>query len=194
MKKISDFGFVLFYILSISFSTLLVSSESNLASVNIKNIDEISSEISELNILKKQYPEYCLSSSSLDEASSCENLYDGALTTWKDNGMGCKDAWIEFTFSRDIYLEFIVIQNPEESQYFFRSYKAKDVLITNSDIGFSLNKEMQNENLSQWIDINATTSDVNIQILSAYPGEEINGISPFDECAIQEISFYGRDV
>ncbi len=66
MKKISDFGFVLFYILSISFSTLLVSSESNLASVNIKNIDEISSEISELNILKKQFPAYCLSSSSLD--------------------------------------------------------------------------------------------------------------------------------
>ena len=194
MKKISDFGFVLFYILSISFSTILISSESNLASVNIKNTDEISSEISELNIIKKQYPAYCLSSSSLDEASSCENLYDGALTTWKDNGMGCKDAWIEFTFSRDIYLEFIVIENPEESQYFFRSYKAKDVLITNSDIGFSLNKEMQNENLSQWIDINATTSDINIQILSAYPGQEINGISPFDECAIQEISFYGRDV
>ena len=53
---------------------------------------------------------------------------------------------------------------------------------------------MQNENLSQWIDINATTSDINIQILSSYPGQEINGNNPFDECAIQEISFYGRDV
>tara|TARA_X000000368_G_scaffold327836_1_gene264903 strand:- start:1042 stop:1626 length:585 start_codon:yes stop_codon:yes gene_type:complete len=194
MKKISDFTFVLFYILSISFSTLLISSESNSASVNIKNIDEISSEISEKGFLEKKYPVFCLSSSTFDQSSSCEKLYDAALTTWKDNSMGCKDAWIEFTFSRDIYLEFIVIQNPEESQYFFRSYKARDILLTNSDIEFSLNKELQNENLSQWIDINATTSDVYIKILSAYPGQEINGIQPLDECAIQEISFYGRDV
>ena len=194
MKKISDFTFVLFYILSISFSTLLISPESHSASINIKNIDEISSEISEKGFLEKKYPAFCLSSSTFDESWSCEKLYDAAPTTWEDNGMGCKDAWIELTFSRDIYLEFIVIQNPEESQYFIRSHKARDILLTNSDNGFRLNKELQNENLSQWIDINATTSDIYIQILSSYPGEEINGMQPFDECAIQEITFYGRDV
>lgn len=194
MKKLSDVTFVLTYILSITFLTLLISSESNSDSVNIKTIDEISSEIFEMNILQKKYPVFCLSSSSLDEDSSCENLYDLGFKTWKDNSLGCKDAWIEFTFSRDIYLEFIVIQNPEESQYFIRSHKARDILLTNSDNGFILNKELQNENLSQWVDINATTSDVYIQILSAYPGEEINENQPFDECAIQEITFYGRDI
>ena len=33
---------------------------------------------------------------------------------------------------------------------------------------------------------------ITIQILSAYPGEEVNGAEPFLECSIQEITFYGR--
>jgi len=42
------------------------------------------------------------------------------------------------------------------------------------------------------IDLNTTTSVITIQILSAYPGEEVNGAEAFPECAIQEITFYGR--
>jgi len=29
-------------------------------------------------------------------------------------------------------------------------------------------------------------------VVSAYPGIEFNGASPFLECALQEVSFYGR--
>ena len=43
------------------------------------------------------------------------------------------------------------------------------------------------------IDINATTAFLRIEILSAYPGEEFNGQNPFEECAIQEIRFFGKD-
>jgi len=53
--------------------------------------------------------------------------------------------------------------------------------------------ELENQNTStQWIDLNTTTSVITIQILSAYPGEEVNGAEAFPECAIQEITFYGR--
>ena len=68
----------------------------------------------------------------------------------------------------------------------------RDILITTGDSQFSLDKELENDNTSQWIDINATTSYLKIDVLSAYPGEEVSGSQPFDECAIQEITFYGR--
>ena len=76
MKKISDFGFILIYILSISFSALLISSESHKSSINIKNIEEISSEMSEEKILKIFFPSDCLASSTLSDQYSCSNLYD----------------------------------------------------------------------------------------------------------------------
>ena len=47
-------------------------------------------------------------------------------------------------------------------------------------------------NTSQWIDINQTTSYLKIDILSAFPGEDVGTNQAFDECAIQEITFYGR--
>ena len=191
MKKISDFTFVLVYILSVSLSTLLISSKSNTSSIKISSEAEISSEMSELNILQKIYPGECSSSSQYAEGWSCENLYDNTTKDWQDNMLGCKDAWIEFTFDKEIYLEFIVIENLEDSKNFIRNYKAKDILLTANSEKFFLNWELLNDNLSQWIDINITTDYLRIDILSAYPGEEFNGAAPFDECSIQEINFYG---
>jgi hypothetical protein len=66
-------------------------------------------------------------------------------------------------------------------------------LITSEEEGFSIEYELENQNTSsQWIDLNTSSSVITIQILSAYPGEEINGAEPFSECSIQEITFYGR--
>ena len=67
-----------------------------------------------------------------------------------------------------------------------------DIEITSNDSVLILSKELQNDNNSQWIDVNTTTSYIRIDILSAYPGEEVSGSQPFDECAIEEITFYGR--
>jgi len=107
--------------------------------------------------------------------------------------LACKDGWLEFNFAKEIYIEFIVFQNVEDSKSFKRNYKARDISITTNNSDFLLNKELENENTSsQWIDINDTTSYLRIDILSAYPGEEVSGNQPFDECAIQEITFYGR--
>ena len=47
-------------------------------------------------------------------------------------------------------------------------------------MSFLLNKELENDNTSQWIDINQTTSYLKIDILSAYPGEEVGGSQAFE--------------
>ena len=145
-------------------------------------------------LLEKQIPISCSASSSYKDGDgwSCENLYDRSPSSWQDNSLACKDGWLEFNFAKDIYIEFIVFQNVEDTKSFKRNYKARDILITTSDSQFNLDKELENDNTSQWIDVNATTSYLKIDILSSYPGEEVSGNNPFDECAIQEITFYGR--
>ncbi len=73
------------------------------------------------------------------------------------------------------------------------NFKPRDILITSEEEGFSIEYELENQNTSsQWIDLNTSSSVITIQILSAYPGEEVNGAEPFLECSIQEITFYGR--
>ena len=146
------------------------------------------------SILEKQYPINCSASSSYNNGDgwSCENLYDGDPSSWQDNSLQCEDGWVEFSFAKELYIEFLVFQNVVDSKSFARNFKARDILITTNETEFLLNKELENDNTSQWIDINATTSYLKIDILSAFPGEEVSGSQPFEECAIQEITFYGR--
>jgi hypothetical protein len=57
---------------------------------------------------------------------------------------------------------------------------------------YLLRKELQNTNGQQWIDINSTTASLRIDILSAYSGEDVGNSNAFKECAIQEITFFGK--
>ena len=144
-------------------------------------------------LLQLQYPFSCAASSSLGEGWSCEKIYDDEPSSWQDNGSECADATLEFTFSKDIYFQFLTYENIEDTKSFTRNHKPRDILITSEEDGFSIEYELENQNnSSQWIDLNTTSSVITIEILSAYPGEEVNGAEPFPECAIQEITFYGR--
>jgi len=147
-------------------------------------------------LLRLQKPLTCSASSTYESASSndfsCENLYDNAYTMWQDNSLNCKDGWLEFNFSEEIYIEFIVVQNAEKSTSFKRNYKVRDLLITGDDPDLEVQRELENDNYEQWVDVNTTTTFLRIDFLSAYPGEEINGQNSFDECAIQEIRFFGK--
>ena len=190
MNKISDVGFILIFIFSISFSALLIST--NTKDINSNTV--LLSDTSEQKILQIIFPAFCSASSTLDDGWSCENLYDGEYSMWQDNSLGCKDGWLEFIFYKEMYLEFIVFENLEETENFIRNYKVRDIVLTTNDNTFVLNKEFKNANTSQWLDINTETDFIRIDILSAYPGEEISGKVAYDECAIQEITFYGRDI
>ena len=145
------------------------------------------------SLMKRQFPFSCTASSSLGDGWSCEKIYDNEPSSWQDKSLECADATLEFTFSKDIYFEFLTYENLDDSKSFKRNFKPRDILITSEEDGFSIEYELENQNTStQWIDLNTTTSVITIQILSAYPGEEVNGAEAFPECAIQEITFYGR--
>ena len=144
------------------------------------------------SVLQKMFPISCASSSQLSEEYSCENLYDGTLKSWQDNELECKDGFLEFTFSDPMYLEFIVFQNLESTNSFKRNYKVRDIQITTDENSILIEKEIQNNNGQQWIDINSTTGNLRIDILSAYSGEDIGNSNAFKECAIQELTFFGK--
>ena len=143
--------------------------------------------------LKPQIPISCKASSNYNEGFSCENLYDESNSMWQDNSLSCKDAILEFTFSDNVYFEFIVIQNAEKSSSFKKNFKARDIRITTDESDYEVDKELENDNFQQWIDLNTYANTIKIEILSAYPGEEFNGQNPFNECAIQEIKFFGKN-
>ena len=148
------------------------------------------------SMLKLQKPLFCAASTTYESGNSgdfsCENLYDNDYTMWQDNSLQCKDGWLEFTFADEIFIEFIVVQNAEKSTSFKRNYKIRDLLITGSDPELEIQKELENDNYEQWVDVNTTTSYLRLDFLSAYPGEDLNGQNAFEECAIQEIRFFGK--
>jgi hypothetical protein len=133
-----------------------------------------------------------MSSSQLSEEYSCENLYDGTLKSWQDNELECEDGYLEFTFKDSMYLEFIVFQNLESTNSFKRNFSVRDIQVTTDQSSILIEKEMQNNNGQQWIDVNSTTATLRIDILSAYSGEDIGNSNAFKECAIQELTFYGK--
>ena len=144
------------------------------------------------SVLKKMYPISCTSSSQLDEEYSCENLYDGTLKSWQDNELECVDGFLEFTFSNPMYIEFIVFQNLESSTSFKRNFKVRDIQVITDENSILIEKELQNTNNQQWINIDSTTATLRIDILSAYSGEDVGISKAFKECAIQQLTFYGK--
>jgi hypothetical protein len=158
----------------------------------VEQITSTSSTTTIQSVLQKMFPISCMSSSQLNEEYSCENLYDGTLKSWQDNELQCENGYLEFTFSDSMYLEFIVFQNLESNNSFKRNYRVRDIQVTTDENSILIEKELENNNGQQWININSTTATLRIDILSAYSGENIGNSNAFKECAIQELTFYGK--
>ena len=191
MKKISDFSFVLFYILSISFLSLLISINST--SSVVKQADN-----SEEAILQMIYPVKCSSSSTLSDEYSCEYLYDSDYTYWSDDRNSCSlPTWIHFTFEEDIFLEFIVIQNVEDSDLFNTRYNIKEFRLRTYNQGIDESPVMrilEDNNISQWFDINENVNKIKIEVFNAYPPTKYLDLSETKSCVLQDIRFYGRNI
>ena len=177
MNKISDFGFVVIYVLSISFSGLLISLDNNL-------VDEY-----EFGLI---IPESCTSSSQFSDEYSCEKLFDGLTSVWSDNSNACNDeTWIEFYFNREYFIEFIVLRNPESPEWFYTSHKIKNFMIQTTN-GTVLTKMLENDDIQQWLDINEYISELKIEILDTYPSEKYGTYPATKDCVLMEVNFYGR--
>ena len=138
-------------------------------------------------ILKKLFPEYCESANELNDDYSCNNLIQGNVLGWKsfDN---CKDEWITFTFDKEYYVEFIVLENFQLDSQFMKTDKIEKLTISlpNRDIApitFGLN----NNKDSQWVDLNRHTDAIKFSVNSSYNN------TPSVPCGIQTITFFGKD-
>jgi len=191
VKKISDFSFILFYILSVSFLSLLIS-------INSTSSVVISGDSSEESWLQMIYPVECSSSPTLSAEYSCENLYDSDFTYWSDNKNSCSlPTWIQFTFEEDIFLEFIVILNVERSDLFNTRYNIQDFRLRtyNEEIDVSpVMRNLEDDNILQWFDINEKVNKIKIEVFSVYPPKDDLGMNDTKSCVLQEITFYGRNL
>ena len=86
-------------------------------------------------ILKKLFPEYCESANELNDDYSCNNLIQGNVLGWKsfDN---CKDEWITFTFDKEYYVEFIVLENFQLDSQFMKTDKIEKLTIWKKNPNF----------------------------------------------------------
>ena len=143
--------------------------------------------------LEKKYPSGCDSTSTLSEEYSCSNLFDNLDTVWQSSSNICQEEKITFTFKEPIFLEFLVFQNPASTTVFEESIIVATLGITSdNESKYFVSKELEYDNTSQWIDINSEILyDLTIKIVRNYPQNIDNQES---RCAIQEVTFYGRDL
>ena len=82
----------------------------------------------------------------------------------------------------------MVIQNFEIDNLFQQYDKVKEL-----NIIYSSNRvepqlfQMENNNISQWIDLNQETTSVSLEIKSSYKDPENS------QCGVASVSFYGRE-
>ena len=144
--------------------------------------------------LEKKYPSGCDSTSSQSEEYSCTNLFDNLDTVWQSSSNICQEETITFTFKEPIFLEFMVFQNPESTTVFEESIIVATLgLTSDNESKYFVSKQLEYDNsFSQWIDINSEILyNLTLKIVRNYPQNIDNQES---RCAIQEVTFYGRNL
>ena len=142
------------------------------------------------SILQLITPISCVSSSDFIENNFCEELYYQNYygEGWVTADEICYKEYITFDFKKNVYLEFMVIENFEIDNLFQRYDKVKEL-----NIIYSSNRiepqlfQMENSNTSQWVDLNQETTSVSLEIKSSYKDPENS------QCGIASVSFYGRE-
>lgn len=160
----------------------------NNSEVEFTSDDVVQIDDSEL-ILQLITPFSCTSSSDFIENNFCEELYYDNYygEGWVTADEICYKEYITFDFKKSVYLEFMVIQNFELDNLFEQYDKVKEL-----NIIYSSNRtptqlfQMENNSISQWVDLNQETSHVSLEIKSSYKEPE-NA-----QCSIASVSFYGR--
>lgn len=133
-------------------------------------------------------------SSTLNDNFACTNLIDGTERYWNDQSAQGRDAWIEFTFSEPIAIEQIVFKNVTEDASFKKNYRVQGFEITTDDLpDRPFIDQLDDTNRSQLILLaSLRTRQLTFTVTSTYEAEAVEGETPFNELAIDEIEFYGR--
>ena len=159
-----------------------------------KEKEVVKGDTSEKIFLSLIEPIDCTESNKLSNKYSCNNLLDWDYYFWSDNGNLCKNQWVEFNFGEETYIEFIVLQNLERSSEFKVNYRIKDLEIyTDSRDEFPIKKTLEDDNFEQWLDVNQNLTYLRIQMLNGYSSVKDGDIEPTNNCALQEVRFYGYE-
>ena len=160
----------------------------------INPTESIKGDTAEEIFLSLIEPIDCTESNKLSNKYSCNNLLDWDYYFWSDNGNFCNNQWVEFNFGEETYIEFIVLQNLERSSEFKANYRIKDLEIyTDSRDEYPIRKTLEDDNFEQWLDVNQNLTYLRIQMLNGYPSVKDGDIEPTNNCALQEVRFFGRE-
>jgi hypothetical protein len=142
---------------------------------------------------------FSVTASSELSGFEASHLIDGDSTTyWNDEGLRGVGASLTFTFQQPVQISEIRMLNLQDEEKFARNFRIKGVEITTDDLAASVNHTLENGADEQVIRIpSLETTVLTIRVLSTYPAEawtDPDGESktPFDELALQAVSFFGR--
>jgi len=123
------------------------------------------------------------------------NLIDGdPETSWNDEGLRGKGAWLIFRFARPVSLKEIAFQNLEDEVRFKRNYKIQGFSIVVDDLTVEINDRLENSNAEQRVQVaSLETTELRINVLSTYTAEPAGDQPPFDELALQGVRFFGTE-
>ena len=124
----------------------------------------------------------------------CEALVDGDPSTSWNATEGGINATITFYFSTQVQNTEMIIENVGDEGRFLRNRRIKGIQVEIDDLQQVEVRELADTNDEPHrIQIRSLqTSSVVVRITSAYPGQSFEGQEPYQELAVQEISFYGR--
>lgn len=127
----------------------------------------------------------------------CENLIDGDIATyWNDNSLRGEGAMFTITFPSAVQLTQIQFLNAPDDLTFRRNYRINGVeIIPDDSPGVQFVENLNNNNDGPLVVSTPTTETTQlvIRVTSAHPSEDVGGNAAFDELALAEIRFWGRE-
>ena len=122
----------------------------------------------------------------------CHALIDGdATTAWNALGGG-EGAQIRVRFDGQVRVTTVVFHNLANDEGLIRNARARMIEIRLTDTGAITTFELGSGHGPFRVSVTPDpTAGLVIRIVSTYPGEHNNGLEPFEELALQEITFAG---
>jgi len=122
----------------------------------------------------------------------CHALIDGDPTTaWNTLGSG-EGAEVLVEFQDTVRVTAVVLHNIGDDAGLTRNGRAREIRVNLTDSVAVATAELESGHGPYRVSISPDpTSGLVIRIISIYPGEHYQGLEPFEELALQEISFSG---
>ena len=125
----------------------------------------------------------------------CEALTDDdPANSWnaEDGGIG---AEVIFLFSPEVQITEMFVYNLDDEERFLRNARIRGYEIRINDLQQAIVDELEDSAEPQRIEIRSLrTNRLTLTITSAYAGQVYDGKDPFEELAVQKITFFGRPV